>query len=860
MMAQQFCIDAVIRASGNKLSAEEVNSVIEEVDRARRRSSAEGLFDKADDQLRAAIDEKAKETVILAALQRKQAALNIIARDKVDGYIDELVAGGLTYPRAILSLMEGSIQGVRLGRVSVMRLRTGYESKYLGGMMQEITKERPHIQHLFNDEKLMDDTILEMIDGLGTTGNADARFLAEKYSIFLEKARLDSNRLGANIGKLEGWAPQAHDDQIIMKAGKAKWTRDIKQHIDWERTGKDLDGTDEARQEFLESIYDTIVTNVDNRINAMQRGTRHGPANLASGLARHRVLHFKNGSAANSYRKQYGYGNLNKAIFKHFERSARINAEMRMFGPNPVRMIESLVESTKKKIKASAALTDKQKSEQATALTIMPENLSESGIIGKAMVEMSGFTLGAPANASRVAHYTRAGRAWMATTKLGSAVWTAMGTDQIIAATAAAMRGSNFLPSLGRHMAALMRGRTSDERRQIAYLYGVGFNSFIDNITTPIQAFDAHRGVASKLMMQAFKYTGFSWETDVTRMAAANMIDHELGSMASLPFSQIPKRYAHTFQKHGITADIWEPMRRATMITARGDKVLLPDLISELPDEAFDGLVNMRIAGGAARRVTPKFRERAVADAKDEVEMALRGFVTDEINLANPIVDAGTRRVIFQGHRSGTATGEVLRSIMQFKSFAVVFNRNVLGRAMFGGQGATRGKRLLNGVPHIGALLAFLTLAGYGRIVAVDTMMGRWPPRDPMDWKTMAASALQGGALGIYGDFLFSENDRFGRSPQEMAAGPLFGEVSDVIGLIQSARAGEFGAGMASTGLNLVQGNMPVINWWYTKAATNYLFMNALREAIKPGYIRRRDRRREREYGQRNIIPPGPFE
>jgi len=858
-MTASFCIDAVKRASGNKLTEDEVIAVFEEVDRARKGAKAEGLFDNADARLKEAVDKRAKDTVILAALQRKQAALNIIARDKLDGVITELVAGGLTYPRALLSVMEGSIQGIRLGRESVAKRIMSYESKYRGEMMAAIVKERPHLERLFNDEKLMSDTHLEMYK-LGSTNNADARFLAETYKTFSELARKDSNRLGANIGKLDEWAPTIHDEGLIRAVGEKNWRDFIYDRINWTRTGKNLPATREAREKFLSDIYRTITTGIDDHANALERGERFGPAKLSNGLERHRVLHFTDGAAAEAYRAKFGYGNLHKAMFNHLERVSRINGQMEVLGPNPIRMIEAVAESLRKKVKADPHLTELQKTEQGNQLQILPNNLGESGFIGKALVEMSGLTLGAPASGSRIAHYTQVGRTWMAATKLTAAVWTAIGTDQVIGGVAGAMRGGHFMPSLGRHIAGLMRGRPKGAKQQIAYLYGVGFNSFIDNITTPFQAVDAARGMASKWMMRTFKYTGFSWETDVTRATAANMIDHELGTLSGLSHDKLPRRYAHGFSKHGITADIWEPMRKATMKTGRGDTVLLPDLVRDLPDSAFDGLVNKRLAGVAVNRQTPKLRERFVADAKHEVEMALRGYVIDEVNFANPVVDAATRRFAYQGHRPGTASGEILRSIVQFKTFGLVFTRNVLGRAAFGGQGATRGERFINGLPHIGALLAFLTLAGYGRIVAVDTLMGRWPPRDPLDWKTITAAAMQGGAMGIYGDFLFSESDRFGRSPSEMVIGPLFGELSDVFSLAQSARSGNFNEGMASRGLNLVVGNVPFINWWYTRAAVNYLFINALREYIKPGYLAKRDRRREKEYGQRNILPPGPFE
>ena len=66
------------------------------------------------------------------------------------------------------------------------------------------------------------------------------------------------------------------------------------------------------------------------------------------------------------------------------------------------------------------------------------------------------------------------------------------------------------------------------------------------------------------------------------------------------------------------------------------------------------------------------------------------------------------------------------------------------------------------------------------------------PMEGPEFW---GAAFLQGGGLGIYGDFLFSDVNRFDRGLAETIAGPVVGFADDVrkltIGNVTQAIKGE---------------------------------------------------------------------
>jgi hypothetical protein len=154
--------------------------------------------------------------------------------------------------------------------------------------------------------------------------------------------------------------------------------------------------------------------------------------------------------------------------------------------------------------------------------------------------------------------------------------------------------------------------------------------------------------------------------------------------------------------------------------------------------------------------------------------------------------------------------------------------------------------------------MAGLTVAGYMAMTMKDAAKGYWPPRDPLDPKVITAALTQGGALGIYGDFLFGEANRFGSGALETFSGPFIGTLSDIINVPLKARTAiEQGERpkMAGDLLNLALNNTPFINLAYTRPALDILFINSLKDWASPGYVNRQRRNRLRDYNQTSPLP-----
>lgn len=855
-MAAQFdarCLSAATAAAKRGgVSEQEVLDAFQKVAFERDRMAAAGEVTGRDARLRRFAANKAEELRIEAARQRRNAARNILVREQQDATLDLFLADGMDPVDALRATLEGTNRGVGRGRVSAETERQAHKARYLGGLMNEIQAEKPHIERLLGDEKLDADVLAEMIelkpDGKpGKTGNADAIWLAKTFAKYAELARTDLNKLGASIGKLQGWAGvQSHDNFKMIAAGKEAWVGYITTKLSMKRTFPDGQSPGEVA-EILGDMYDTIITGLSKKPTAGETGQRVGPANLAKSLGKHRVLHFEDAEAAGAYQKEFGFGNTITGMLSHLSRTGEMAGNMSALGPNPEVMFTALTESMKRKVKESARYTPKEKDRYSSLLT------TEAGKLRHALDVATG-TVNRPVNVTAARVFSDI-RKVQSMSKLGAAMWSALGGDAVTAAMSAQFRGGNFFASLGRQWGGIMRIKQPGATKEIAYLYGAGFDGMIGNIVSPYVSQDGPHGWLSRMQTGFFKWNGLTWATENQRVSAAHAIGAEMGMRAQVDYADLPAKYRHVLDMNGIDAARWDIMRQSVYAAPNGNRYVTPDQIRELPDEAFEPLVADRLA----RAKSDAAKAKIIDDARRDVEISLLRFVADETNYSILTTDARTQRYTTGGQRPGTRTGEAMRMISQFKGFPLVFTQRILGRAVHGHRkDAGMGER----GAHVGALIAGLIMAGYASMTAKDVLKGYWPPRDPGDPRTWMAAMQQGGGFGIYGDFLFASHNRFGGGPLETIAGPGIGSAADLVKLGLQARdwsidvsTGEQGRFSGAETMSWAQSNIPYANLWFTKPALDILVLNSMREALSPGYLKRARTRRSREYGQTPLLP-----
>jgi hypothetical protein len=849
------CIAAIKLAAKEKLTDDEVGQVFERANEIEKRLRAEGSLDNLNDRLRDLTQQDADRTVIAAALQRKQVAINAVVRDRLTAHLDGMVAAGMSPRSALLAVMEGSQQGIAGARQSVYATRQAFESRYRGGVMAQIAKDRPHIMEMIDDEAFNADVVREMFElrkggAPGRTGNADAQFMAKTFATYAEMSRTDVNRLGANVGKLDGWAgPQIHDDAKIRNVERDVWRDTIRPLLNFDRTFPEARSAAEV-DHILDDIHTTIVTG--REANAPARDSVVGPASLATSLGKSRVLHFRDADAWLSYRDQFGGAPLFAAMDSHLQRAASSAAQMTVFGTNPENMMKTVVDRMLDRVRDDPKMSAADKAKAIEALQFNGPGLGNG--LGNAFAEMQGFTM-SPVN-TKAAQINQTIRNIEGMAKLGGAVISSVIPDTTTAALASFFRGGGFLRGFVNQMEGLIQGRPKGEQAEVSFLLGEGFDGLLGHIHTPYLAQDGVPGGLHKLATSFYRMQGLTWWTDVSRSAAGRTIAAEMGMRAGSTFDALPARYRHVLELNGITGQKWEAVRSMTRTLDNGRAYITPDLMRGVRDELLDPMIAGRMDDARVKIKDPvkleAARQRYLADARLELELDVGRFVADETSYGVLEGDAKSRRMLLQGSRPGTATGEVLRYIAQFKGFTTAAADRLVGRAVFGGEGGTKGERFVNNIGHSGRLIAFLGLAGYMTMAAKDALKGRWPPRDPAEAKTWSAALAQGGGAGIYGDFLFGEANRFGNSPLENVAGPVPAAAANVISLYQRVRAGE---AKAADGLNLALNNTPFINLWFARPALDVLVLNSVREWSSPGFLARQRQRLRKDFNQESFFP-----
>lgn len=840
------CRNAAQAASGGKLTDDEIQEAFQKMGEYKQRLQASGDTTSMGDKLKAFAEREAERTKIAAALAKRHAALNILVRDRLDQTIDGFIKSGLTPKQALLAVIEGTQRGVEGGRNSVAALNGAYEARFLGGMLAEIQANRPHLVQALRDPKMDADILREMAElreggKPGITGNDDAQYAAKVFASYAELSRTDLNSLGASIGKLDGWSgAQTHDDIKMIAAGKDAWVASVLPRLDLDRTFPDVTDMKEVR-ETLGDVYDTIISGVPNKKTAREKGQRVNPANLAKRLGKSRVLHFKDAESTLAYRDEFGYGNTVSGIVSHLRNSARMAANMDALGPNPEVMYGSIVDTMKRKIKENAKLSDAEKQKQLKGLDI------DAGAIRQAIDISTGL-------ASRPVNVTAAKigadiRAWQSMSKLGGAVLSSI-TDTITPAIAAQFRGSGFFKGWVAQLDGLRKGRPKGEVAEISYLLGEGFDGILGHIVSPNAAVDGPVGRVAGLQEKFFRWNGLSWWTDVQRASAGRMIAAEMGMRAKAAFNDLPDNYRHVLGLHGIDEARWEVIRKAEFREDGGNVYVTPDRIRALSDDDIAPLVASRLAGK-----TDEQKATIINRARRDLELNVLRFFADETSYGVVEVDPRTRRTMTQGLRPGTVAGEAIRFVGQFKGFPMAFTQRVVGRSLYGHR---KGAGLLERSAHIGTLIAGMTAAGYAAMTLKDMARGNWPPRDPSDPKTWAAAFIQGGAAGIYGDFLFSKVNRFGGGLTETIIGPSVGAIADLAELGLKARdaaLSEDESVRLADFLNFGTQNTPFVNLFYTRPALDFLLLNSLREVASPGYNRRVAAKRKTQYGQESFVP-----
>lgn len=840
------CLDLVRREIAD-LSEKELDEVLEQMRQRQARLVQQGV----DPGMAAAQAGRDLADTLRAAtaIEKRNAAINFKVRTEALDYIattwnDDPVEG-------VLALLYGSIKARYGSRASANAAQDANFRKYVAGAAGEL--ESAGLFDVLRRGE-MDRDVARAMWALSDEAALkklppQAVEIAKVLSKWQEVARLDANRAGAWIGKEDHYVVrQSHSPDRMAKAGEERWLAYIRPRLDLERmwpngdVPKDLDG-------WLHETYLNLTTGIRPKGETEGRmAAFKGPGNLAKKVSQERVLHFRTADDWFDYNKEFGFGNLREAYIRGIHRSAESTGLMQQLGTNPEHNLSAIIDTLKERLSRSdpKALKRLQAAE---------------GRIRNAYKEISGETRRVVS--SRLATVGAGLRVWNTLTGLGGAAVSAI-TDIPVRASALRYQGQSYLGSLASGVLAPIKrivGAVGDSERK-ATLSAIGyFNEMsLGNLATRFSPDESVPGRLQRATHTFFKWNLLGGWTDEMRRTSLESMGRFFGEAAASDFAGLSERTRRTLERFRIGEPEWKVLRKGAITETGGEKFLTPQGVRDMEPEAFKSLANDRIRALKREAATKELNvealdrriKRVLEDAREDMANRVQQLYADEVNAAVISPDARTLAFVRQGTQAGTPIGEALRLFWQFKTFGIAVMQRAFLREVYGYGFGRGGKFGTSEMAGLATLLVGTTAFGYLAMSAKDMLKGR-EPRPLDDYRTWQAAMTQGGGLGIYGDFLFAQSNRFGQGFLTTLGGPTVGKADQLYQLWNRFKAGD---DVAAQSVRTLINNTPYANLFYTRMAIDYLFLYQLQEEMNPGYLRRMERKMEQDTGSKWWLRP----
>lgn len=662
------------------------------------------------------------------------------------------------------------------------------------------------------------------------TGNESASDLAKAFTDTAEWLRQQFNIAGGHIAKMDGWAlPQAHDSQMVARAGYEQWAGFIKPLLDRERM-VDSSGQPFTRAGLDDALKASWETISSDGLDKLEPGQMTG-SKVANRRADYRFLIFKDADSWIAYQRRFGLGDAFNAITGHIDGLAKDIASMQILGPNPgltARWMGDLLR------KGAAPTLDGGQSvplERAAAKAAREGDRMWRFYRGE-------LTMPEPTDRGK-ARFFAGLRNWNVASKLGTAFLSAAGTDPVFASFTAKFNGLDVSKVMG----AYLRGFNplDASHRAAATHAGLVFNEMTTRAERlwredAMLKFNTHE-FSRRLADGVLRVSLLSPHTVAMKQATGLGFMMDMAKQAKKTFDKLDSTDQARFTRYGIDSRMWDYIRETPLTDEGGYKLLRPGDVASR-ESGF---------GGMAETAALKMLEMIDSETK---------FATPgELLRAQTALAIGGRGSFFQ---RGTIPGELVHSATQFKTYSVIALMTHMQRAVYGRGGIPRAA--------YGLLLPILLTLGGAMVIALKDIASGKDPEDMRSGKFWGRAFIQGGGAGMAGDFIsagVSGRSRTGGTVGGYLAGPTLSTIVDPAINLTLGNLGEAVQGketnIGSEALKQVESNLPGSNIWYLKLAIARLMTDQLDEMADTKIHARRRRMAQyaREQGTQFWWRPG---
>ena len=544
-----------------------------------------------------------------------------------------------------------------------------------------------------------------------------------------------------------------------------------------------------------------------------------------------RVLQFRDGESWRGFQKAFGDSDTAAIMASHIDRMSNEIGQMQVLGPYPEDGAKFLLE------RAQAGGADSKDLRR-----IQNEWKLESMALNRAVMNHEDLRVypdtpwGTFERIYKRANWAgvfRTSRQFVTATALGRAVFTT--TQDLVTMTHTALFDGLPLMRMFREGVGQL---TSRERREFAVLAGLGGEDLIRRTGSLYRAFseELHRGSGKMGQLAEFtvRSTGLEAVTDANRKAVGMAQAYMVAKMAGHTWDELPTRFRNGLQRFAVDAHDWDIIRAAPSGEVDGVKFAMIDNIA------------------SDRELDVPYEQRLQASQK------LSAYMRTEMGYGVIQGDVRSRSGMLQGTQANTLLGEAVRTVGLFRSFTTAYLQQHMLRAVY----ATAENRALAYTLLPGLMLGMTAMGGL-TVQLKDLAKGKAPP--PMNNSEFWASAMmQGGGLGIFGDFLFSDVNRYGGSLQETLVGPVAGLYNDArkltLGNLVDLLSGKDTKFLGDL-VHFASRHTPGTNLSYNGVVFQRLFFDQLQMAADPGAYRRMQEQErllaKQYYGQRFWWRPG---
>lgn len=591
------------------------------------------------------------------------------------------------------------------------------------------------------------------------------------------------------------------------------------------RTGLKLD--DAELDALLRQVRETIASG----------GVEGGPTAAVTGRGAlserrdaMRVLVFKDADGWMQYHADFGRGSIWDAMGDHVEAMARETAQLEVLGDPQTfkRYALSLFDREAQRLARTAPAGDAKAAQAA-----LKDNQAIAGEVAAGrsrflalFAEVTGARETQAGNLA-VAGWLGAQRSLLTAAQMGSALLASL-TDPGTLLMAARFNGISGMGAIRRAVA----GMADHEFELNALQIGVAADSFARGAHA-VDRFlgeEIGAGRAAKLSNAVVRASGLRKWTELLRRGFAEEFQAALANRRGQSFAEADAAFRGALTRYGVTPAEWAALKDAPLHTpVAGADFVSPPLLREA------GLTSLADKLG---RMVDTEMDHAVIDA-------------------DPI----SRSLILGGSAPGTVGGETRRAVGMYKQFPLTFVMTHFARATARGWD---GSRLSHGA------LTFMTMWGLGVVSmqAKEIANGRDPltldPTEPAGLRAFGKAMLQGGGLGVFGDFVALDQTRYGNTWAAMLAGPQAGQIEAALGDFLSANIGRAIKGepthFAGDALYVGARYLPGQSLWFSRLAFQRAVVDAAAQAIDdraPERFRRMERAAVKAFDQSHWWAPG---